>query len=200
MRAEVIMSSDQTERNDVDPPATVQPKESPSDEETTRDGQDRDDLRTELQASRLDQLSSADRTPKPSEKPQSDFSLAVDHHKSVFVKFWKVIEQGFHYFFVGCIGLLGLAIALAIPILILGCTAVVLGIPGYVLHQLLGKKEFFSPYSIVLTIFWAGYFFTHGWPRLRDSLQSMFRKMWPLLGWVRTMLSSFSEKANGNGS
>jgi hypothetical protein len=174
--------------------------ESPSDEETTRDGQNRDSLQTEPQPTRSERPDSADQTPNPSKKPQSDFSLAVDHHKSIFVKFWTAIEQVFHYFYVGCIGLLGLAIVLAIPILILGCTAVVLGIPGYVLSRLLGKGEFFSPYTIVLTIFWAGYFFTHGWPRLRDSLQSMFQKMWPLFGWVRTMLSSFSEKANDNAS
>ena len=194
------MSSEQTERNDVDPPAAVQPEESRSDEETKRDGQNNDDLQTEPQPTRPDQPSSADGTPMPSEKPQSDFSLAVDHHKGVFVKFWTAIGQVFHCFYVGCIGLLGLAIALAIPILILGCIAVVLGIPGYVLYMLLGKDEFFTPYTIVLTIFWAGYFFTHGWPRLRDSLQSMLQKMSPLLGWVRTVLSSFSEKAKGNDS
>jgi hypothetical protein len=194
------VSSQKTEGNEIDPPPTLPSDESKSDDTTSHDGQNRLDVPTEPQFPGRDQPPSADQTATPGEKSLSDFSLAVDHHKSVFVKFWKVIEQGFHYFFAGCIGVLGLAIALAIPILILGCTAVVLGIPGYVLYQLLGSKEHFLPYALVLTIFWSGYFFTHGWPRLRDCLQSVFGKMWPLLGWVRTMLSSLSEREKGNES
>lgn len=194
------MSSEQPERLEVDTPVAGQPEKSGSDEQASSDNQGRYDFETEPRQDEPEQPRSADRTPKPPEKPQSDLGLAVDHHKSVFVKLWKFIEQGFHYFFVGCIGILGLAIALAIPILMLGCTAAVLGIPGYVLYHLFGQEAYIFPYSLVLTIFWAGYFFTHGWPRLRESLQSMFGKMQPLLSWVRKMLGSFSEKEDGESS
>lgn len=201
------MNNDSNEPNEGASPAATGSEDQPADRQQQSNPEAGGDHQTKPAASGADQSASDGETLKTSEKPKSDFGLTVDHHKSFLVKFWSAIERVFHYFYVGCIGLLGLAVLLSIPILILGFTAVVLGIPGFVLYQLQGKpiqnfcRYFFtSPYSIVLTIFWAGYFFTHGWPRLRDSLQSMLQKMRPLLGWVRTMLSSFSEKANGDGS
>jgi hypothetical protein len=123
-----------------------------------------------------------------------DVRLAVKHQFAWVQPVQRCIEQLFHYFFVGCVSLLGLCIAFLIPTVIAVCVAGLLGIPGYLCYRWFSEPgEYFSAATVIVTIFWTGYFVTHGWPRLRRLLTKTWTRLQPVLNWFRQMLESVSK-------
>ncbi|MEO2032095.1 MAG: hypothetical protein ABGZ35_08415 [Planctomycetaceae bacterium] len=124
-----------------------------------------------------------------------DVGLAVKHHFAWVQPVQRFIERLFHYFFVGCVSLLGLCIAFLIPAVIAVCVAALLGIPGYLCYRWFSEPgEYFSTVTVIVTIFWTGYFVTHGWPRLRRLLTETWTRLQPVLNWFRQMLESVSKQ------
>lgn len=109
----------------------------------------------------------------------------------------------FHYFFVGCASLLGVAVILLIPIFIAAAVTILLGLPGYLVFRWFGQPEdpaavvgwrdVLSPLTVLVTIFWSGYFVTHGWPHLSEGLSRVFTWIKPALVWMGRVLENLSE-------
>lgn len=108
----------------------------------------------------------------------------------------------FHYFFVGCASLLGLAVVLLIPIAVAAAVAVLLGLPGYLAFRWFGTPEegtllrwydVLSPLTVLVTIFWSGYFVTHGWPHLSEGLGRVFTWIKPALVWMGRILENITD-------
>lgn len=125
-----------------------------------------------------------------------DIRLAFQRN-TTWVQYPIDFVQGlFHYFFVGCASLLGLLIVLLIPTVVAVAVAVLLGIPGYIVYHwrwLVAEGQYFSPWIVLITIFWSGYFVTHGWPHLWPALVGVFGWFKPALVWMGRVLENISD-------
>lgn len=138
-------------------------------------------------------------SPPPSNKPdedepESDLKMAFKHNTRWLGMIKEGVESFFHYFFVGCISLLGFAITFSLPLLIMGFLLCVLLLPAYIWWYLFIKPEApVTVMTVIVTIFWSGYFFTHGWPRLRASLMATYERLQPMLKWLRQTIAQFGD-------
>ena len=134
----------------------------------------------------------------------NDIALAVRHHKKGLTKAWSWVEVIFHYFFVGSLSIATLLIAFAIPLAMLAALMSLLLVPAYVIYTLarvdsdppttfFNQNKFLLASLVVITIYWAGYFFQHGWPRMQGALQRMYVKAAPLITWALKSLNRFGD-------
>ncbi len=125
-----------------------------------------------------------------------DLKLAIRRNTGWIAAIGGLVGGFFHYFFVGCASLLGLLVVLVVPIVIAVLVAVLLGVPGYLVYHvewLVAPGDYTSPWIVVVTIFWSGYFVTHGWPHLWPALVRVFSWIKPVLVWAGRVLENISD-------
>jgi len=137
----------------------------------------------------------------------NDLALAVRHHGRGFSKVRVWMEVIFHYFFVGSVSIATIAIAFAIPLTILTALLTLVLTPAFVVYMCIPSKadsftslflwsnRYLLATLIVISVFWSGYFFKHGWPRVQGGLQRLYVRTAPLITWLLRTLNRHGSEA-----